>query len=273
MKKILVLLCVGILVFSLSCGGGGSNTDRANGVGTKIAEIKERGKLIAGIALGGIPMGFFDDQGNPAGYDYDWAKHMAEALDVELEVVEVDGETRIAALTSGRIDVVCANMTGNLARSQLVGMSIPYLRVGVKMLTRAGSRFRNIEDLNDPNVTVSVGRGTTGEELVLRYAPLAKLLYVNSFTDEILQVEQGKCDAGFEDSILVDYAAKNSNGTLTSPPRQYTSDPICFGVPLEDPHFLYWVNQFVSWNITQGWQQETYKKWWGEEPAPLAALW
>ncbi|MDR1351784.1 MAG: transporter substrate-binding domain-containing protein [Treponema sp.] len=242
-------------------------------MGTKIAEIKERGKLIAGIALGGIPMGFFDDQGNPAGYDYDWAKHMAEALDVELEVVEVDGETRIAALTSGRIDVVCANMTGNLARSQLVGMSIPYLRVGVKMLTRAGSRFRNIEDLNDPNVTVSVGRGTTGEELVLRYAPLAKLLYVNSFTDEILQVEQGKCDAGFEDSILVDYAAKNSNGTLTSPPRQYTSDPICFGVPLEDPHFLYWVNQFVSWNITQGWQQETYKKWWGEEPAPLAALW
>jgi polar amino acid transport system substrate-binding protein len=242
-------------------------------MGSKIAEIKARGKLIAGIALGGIPMGFYDDAGNPSGYDTDWAKQMAETLGVELEVVEVDGETRLAALTSGRIDVAFANITGNLTRAQIVGFSIPYLRVGIKMLTTKDSALNSIEDLNDPNITVAVGRGTTGEDLVLKRAPQAKLSYVNSFTEQVLQLEQGKCDVAFEDSILVDYAAKNSNGNLVAPPDLYTSDPICVGVPLGDPHFLYWVNEFVSWNITQGFQRATYEKWWGEAPAELVAIW
>jgi polar amino acid transport system substrate-binding protein len=274
--KMVTLFCIVAMVMSLASCGGGKAAESGAGVvpmGSKIAEIKERGKLIVGVALGGIPMGFYDDAGKPSGYDTDWAHHMAEALGVDVEIVEVDGETRIAALQSGRVDVICANMTGNLTRSQVVGVSIPYLRVGIKMFTRAGSNIKTIEDLNDPNITVSVGRGTTGEELVMQRAPQAKLLYVNSFTDEVLQVDQGKSDAGFEDSILVDYAAKNSNGVLVSPPTLYTSDPICFGVPLGDPHWIYWVNQFVSWNISQGWQQATYEKWWGEAPAPLTALW
>jgi polar amino acid transport system substrate-binding protein len=272
-KWALVLAAV-FAVFA-ACGGGKDSQSGggAQVMGSKIAEIKARGKLIAGIALGGIPMGFYDDAGNPSGYDTDWAKQMADALGVELEVVEVDGETRIAALTSGRIDVAFANMTGNLTRAQVVGMSIPYLRVGIKMLTRRDSNLKSIDDLNNPNITVAVGRGTTGEELVMTRAPQAKLSYVNSFTDEVLQLEQGKCDAAFEDSILIDYAAKNSGGSLVAPPDLYSSDPICVGVPLGDPHFLYWVNEFVSWNITQGFQQATYEKWWGEPPAELAAIW
>jgi polar amino acid transport system substrate-binding protein len=270
-----VLFLAALCTVFTACGGGGSGAGggEAQVMGSKIAEIKARGKLIAGVALGGIPMGFYDDAGNPSGYDTDWAKRMAETLEVELEVVEVDGETRLAALTSGRIDVAFANITGNLTRAQIVGFSIPYLRVGIKMLTTSASNFRSIDDLNDPNITVAVGRGTTGEDLVLRRAPQANLVYVNSFTEQVLQLEQGKCDAAFEDSILVDYAAKNSNGVLAAPPELYSSDPICVGVPLGDPHFLYWVNEFVSWNITQGFQKATYEKWWGEAPAELAAIW
>ena len=162
-RRVLPMLLAAILLFTLTaCGGGSGGSGEAQAMGSKINEIKERGKLIAGIALGGVPMGFYDDSGNPSGYDTDWAQQMADALGVELEVVEVDGETRIAALTSGQIDVAFANMTGNLERAQSVGMSIPYLRVGIKMMIRAGDPYETIEDLDDPSITVAVGRGTTG---------------------------------------------------------------------------------------------------------------
>ena len=275
-RVIALVLCVLLVVGFASCAG----SDRSLGSGDggvqtmdKMNEIKARGKIIIGVALGGIPMGFYNEEGEPDGYDTDWAKKMAEILDVDLEIIEVDGETRIAAILSGQIDCCFANMTGNLTRAQSVAMSIPYLRVGIKMLTTTGSGLETIDDLDDPNLVVAVGRGTTGEALVLEHNLSCQLTYVNAFTEQVLMLEQGKCDAAFEDSTLCDYAAKNSNGVLYAPPMIYSSDPICVGCPIGDMYFLYWVNHFISWQITQGWQQETYRKWWGEEPAPLETIW
>lgn len=280
MKKLLSLFLVLMLILAagmsmVSCGAssGGEKAASSSSGGGTMERILESGVLRAGIALNGPPIGFRDDKGVPCGYDVDFANKMAETLGVKLEIIDVDGETRIPAITSGRVDVIFANITGNLERAKTISFSIPYLKAGIKMLTPAGSPYKTVEDLNKPGVRVVVGRGTTGEDLALKYAPNAEIIYVPNFTDQVLQLQQGKADAAFEDSTLVDYAASQSNGTLEAQEKRYTSDPICIGFAKGDPDFARWVDMFVSWQITQGFQAETYKKWWGVEPGDMTAIW
>ena len=265
MLFVLCMLVVALLGCSQAYGSEIPTIDR----------IREAGVLRAGVSLGGPPIGFRDDRGTPMGYDVDWATRMAEILGVEVEFVDVDGDTRISALVSGRVDVVFANMTGNLARAQIINFSMPYLRTGIKMLVRAGSTYYDLEDLNDPSVRIVVGRGSTGEDMALEHAPNAEIIYVPNFTDQVLQLTQGRADVAFEDNTLVDYAAGQSNGALIARDKMYTSDPICVGVPKGDPDFLRWVDMFVSWQISQGFQAATYEKWWGVPPGDmgLGSVW
>ncbi len=275
MKKIITIGLVLAMTLLLIAGCAANTAGSAvEGSGSPTMDrILQDGKIKIGLSLNGPPIGFRDDKGTPMGYDVDWATKMAEVLGVELEVVDVDGETRIPALTSGRCDVIFANITGNLERAKTIDFSMPYLKCGIKMIVRDGVPYRTIQDLNTPDAKVCVGRGTTGEELVLKHAPQAQIIYVPNFTDQILQLEQGKADVAFEDNTIVDYAAKNSGGKLIACDELYTSDPICVGMPKGDMEFVRWVDMFVSWQITQGFQEATYEKWWGVKPDTMKTIW
>ena len=73
---------------------------------------------------------------------------------------------------------------------------------------------------------------------------------------------------------LIDFTAGQSNGELIALPHLYTSDPICIGLPKGDLEYVRYVDMFVSWMISSGWQSETYYKWWGTEPsAEYTSLW
>lgn len=282
MKKVLsVALAIGLIAgMAVGCSSSKKESSKNNDAAAKeegsgsatLDAILEKGKIVVGCSLNGAPIGFTDDSGKEMGYDVDWANRLGEVLGVDVEIVNVDAETRLPALTSGRVDVLFANVTGNLERAQSVDFSIPYLRAEIKMLTAAGSELHTLEDLNNPDVTVSVNRGSTGEALVTEYAPDANILYVDNFTDSVLQVEQGKADAAFEDNTVVEYAA-SQNDKLEAQEKMYTSDPICAACRKGDMEFTRYLDMFVSWQISSGWQSDTYEKWWGTKPAELNYLW
>ncbi|MGA2548035.1 MAG: transporter substrate-binding domain-containing protein [Rectinemataceae bacterium] len=277
MKRLLKVALTLMAICALASCGGAPKDKQASGKGAangKLQAIMAAGVLKAGISLSGMPIGGHDDKGNPIGYDVDFAKKMADTLNVKLEVTDVNGETRIAALTSGRVDIVFANMTGTLERAKLIDFSIPYLRAGIKMLVRGGAPYKTIEDLNAAGKKIAVARGTTGEDLATKFAPKAEIVYVNDFTAQVLLLKQSKVDATFEDSTLIDFAAGDSAGKLYAPPKLYTSDPICVGLPKGDIEYVRWVDMFVSWMISSGWQSQTYEKWWKTAPtATFAAPW
>jgi polar amino acid transport system substrate-binding protein len=265
MKKLAVIL---VLLMVLAIAGGAIAQEQST-----IDRILAQGKIVIGCSLSGMPIGGFDDNGKPTGYDVDWAHRLAEVLGVELEIVDVNGDTRIPAVTSGQVDCILSNITGNLTRAQTIDFSIPYLRAGIKMLTQAGSKYHMVEDLNTPEARVTVARGTTGEDLVLKHAPKATITYVDVFTEQQLLLEQDRVDAAFEDSTLVDYAAGRSEGKLEAQEHLYTSDPICIGARKGDMEWIRYLDMFVSWQISSGWQAETYYKWWGVYPSGMLYIW
>ena len=208
MKKLALILALVLALGCFSCAFADEEST--------IDRILNQGYITVGCSLSGMPIGGYDDNGEPCGYDVDFAKKLAEVLGVELEIVDCNGDTRIPMLTSGQIDCFFANCTGNLTRATTIDFSIPYLRCGIKMLTAADSPYHVIEDLNTPDAKVAVGRGTTGEALVLEFAPNADITYVDAFTEQQILIEQGRVDAVFEDSTLIDYAAGNSDGKLVA---------------------------------------------------------
>ena len=272
MKKVLATVLALLMIVGVMAGCAAAPTSGDGGV-SRLDRILQDGKIKIGVNPGGVPICYYDDNGEMVGYDVDWAMKLGEVLDVEVELVPVDGETRISALQSGQVDVIFANITGNLERAQSINFSIPYLRTGIKMLTREGSAYTTVDELNDPSVKVAVTRGTTGESLVLERAPQAQIVYTAGSEEQFLQLEQGKIDATFEDGTLIDYVAGTREG-MVAQPTVYTSDPICIGTAKGDAEFARYLDMFVSWQISSGFQAETYLKWWGtENTGDLSAPW
>ena len=60
--------------------------------------VKARGKIIIGIQGDNPPFGFLDSTGKNDGYDADLARLFAKHLGVDLELVVVTNQNRIAAL-------------------------------------------------------------------------------------------------------------------------------------------------------------------------------
>jgi polar amino acid transport system substrate-binding protein len=238
----------------------------------KLDDIQKAGVIRIGISLSGEPIGFRDAQNNPTGYDVVVAQRLADALKVKLEITEVSGAVRITMLQSGQIDVVVANMTATLERAKAVDFSIPYLKSGIKLLTRDGTGIKTMADLVKGKKVI-VGRGTTGEQMIKDKAPEAEMVYTQGFAPEaILLLQQSRADAAIEDSTLVDYAAKQNPG-LIALPDIYTADPESIGVAKGDPDFLRFLDMFVSNYISSGAYQENYTHWFGQPGPALTALW
>lgn len=262
LKSLLRLAAAAALALGLASGAAQAG---------KLEDIQSAGVLKVGIGLTGEPIGFRDAQNNPVGYDVDVAKQLADALGVKLEITEVSAAARITMLQSGQIDVAIANMTATVERAKAVDFTIPYLKSGIKLLVRKDAGIGSLQDLKGKSVVV--GRGTTGEALVKREVPDAKLVYTDAFQPQaLLLLNQHRADAAIEDSTMIDYAALKNPG-LESLKETYTADPIAMGVAKGDLEFVRFLDMFVSRYINSGGYEANYKKWFGQAGPALAGAW
>jgi polar amino acid transport system substrate-binding protein len=255
-------------LLSLALGGAAA----APAVAEDLDTILGNGKIRAGICLTSEPAGFPDGEGNLKGYDVDAATLMAEALGVELEVVEVTGPNRIPMLLSNKIDVIVCNITATTERARSINFSFPYLRTGIKLLIQKGSGITGFEDIG-AGKKIIVGRGSTGETMARERAPNAEFIVIDAIPDAITLMRQGKADAYIEDSLGIDYIAKAYPDQLEALPDVFSSDPITFGVRKGNPEFLRFLDLFASIYVSSGKYEENYGKWWGEPPPTLTPVW
>ncbi|MDZ5647300.1 transporter substrate-binding domain-containing protein [Nitrospirillum sp. BR 11828] len=231
----------------------------------KLEDIRQRGVLRVGVSLGGEPVGFRDDRNAPAGYDVDVAKRLADKLGVTVEFTDVSGDARVSMLVSGQIDVAVANLTATPERAKTIAFTIPYNRVGLRVIAQKSAGINQLSDLAGKKVVV--GRGTTGEAFLRQAVPGAKLVFTDTFApDGVLLLVQRRVDAGIEDLSMMDYLA-STNPALKTLPDLYSNAPIAIGLAQGDPDFLRWLNGFVADYITSGAYQANYRKWWGKDAA------
>jgi len=145
----------------------------------QLREIQRRGNLIVAVKDNLRPLGFRDDQGNLQGLEIDLAQRLAQDLFEREDAValqSVGNNDRLAAITSGRVDLAIAHLTATASRSRLVEFSIPYYADGTSLVSKT---LGNIREIDNQQIAVLEGSSTLGE---IKYRfPQARIINVPSY--------------------------------------------------------------------------------------------
>lgn len=83
------------------------------------------------------------------GYDVMMAKKIAESLEYDLEIVRLDWDSLIPAVTTGQVDCVIAGQSITSERLQVVDFTEPYYYATIVTLVKEGSKYENAASVAD----------------------------------------------------------------------------------------------------------------------------
>ena len=133
-----------------------------------LQKARETGAITIGYRESSIPFSYLSTRGEPIGYSIDLCKLVVDAIgqevgrEIAIKWQPVTAESRIQAVTSGRVDLECGSTTSNVERQKLVAFSPTTFVSGTKLMVRKGSAIKSYQDLGGKRVVVT--SGTTNEK-------------------------------------------------------------------------------------------------------------
>lgn len=229
----------------------------------KIAEIKERGVLLVGATGDYKPMSFLDKEtGKYWGFDTALAMDLAQALGVKIEFVKTTWPTLMDDTKAGKFDLAITGITVTDARKEEALMSDGYLENGKTVLCRKGDalRFRSLEAINRPDVTVMENPGGLNEKFARENLPKAKLI-IHEVNEEIPGlIADGKADVMITEILEAGYYCsldKRLAAPLIDSP--FTNGQLGMLMSKGSEDLLDYVNRFIAIEKETGRIDELYR--------------
>ena len=268
----LILIAMLVLAASVlaACGdddeedGGEEATVEAEEfpAGSTMAEIQEKGELVAGVKYDVPPFGLNNpESGEVEGFDVDLAQYIADKLGVELQTREATSDNRIPLLVDGTIDLILSTMTITEERDLEVDFSEPYYVANGDVLVPEGSDIQTLDDLNGQRVCTALG--STYADTIEKEAPQADLRLVDLYSECFDQIQTGNVDAVSTDNVIL-------TGMVIQDPSlqilglEYTTEPYGIGIPDGDTEMKEFVDETLAEYIDSGVWQEAYDEWVGQ---------
>ncbi|MCQ2491887.1 MAG: ABC transporter permease subunit [Lachnospiraceae bacterium] len=158
-------------------------------------DIKYDGKLIMATNAEFEPYEFLHE-GEIVGIDAEMARAIADKLGKELEIQNIQFDSIITAVQSGKADMGIAGMTVTEDRLKNINFSDPYTTAKQVIVVRPGevgaSPVKTADDLNGKKIGVQLG--TTGD-IYASDIEDAKVEKYNKGADAVQALKQGKVDA------------------------------------------------------------------------------
>ncbi len=232
MKKIFTLLILLLIIFT-ACG----KREEKNAVD----KIKSRDMLIVGVKNDSKPFGFISKTtGQIEGFDIDVARYIAKDMlgdERKIQFVEVNPNTRIEAITSGKVDMVIATMSVTSSRQYLIDFSIPYYVAGQTVLVKKDSDIYTFSDLKKKTTIVVLG--TTAEKNIRNIIPAARIVGYNNYKEAFQAFAEGKGDAlSTDDTIISGFLMEHNNGKYRVLKNKISQEPYAIGIQHYDDEKL-----------------------------------
>ncbi len=225
-----------------------------NATADQLDTVIQRGTLNCGVVLDFPPMGYFDENNEPAGFDVDYCNDLGEALGVDVNVLNLTWGERIPSLVSGKTDVVIGSF-------QVIA-----------------NEDKNIESFDDlKNLKVGAALGTTYETEYLAYAEQqgwGKDNYTSfkSENDAYLGLYQGKVDAiiSTNTNIATKLRSEEFADFEAGPYVPNYDDVVGIIAKRDEVAWINYLNLFLVRQIRDGNMNEAYNKHFGTDaPADL----
>ena len=232
--------------------------------GSTMAEIQQRGKLIAGVGADTLLFGFLNPKsGDIEGFDVEMARLVATAIfgtdKGHLDLIPLQSSQRIPKLEAGEVDLVIKTMTINCDRWGKVNFSSVYYNSAQRLLVQAGSPIKELSDAISSGATICAVSGTTSLDLLNEQG--AKVAEVGDWTDCLVEFQAGRVDGiSTDDTILAGLSAQDPYAKIEG--GKLSSEPYGIALPKDADDFTRFVNAVLEQARTPGGSWQTlYDQW------------
>ncbi len=129
------------------------------------------------------------------GYDVYIATKLAKLTGKELEIIKVDWDGLLPALTSGKIDVIIAGMSATEKRRQAIDFTDKYYTSNIVVVMKKDSKFSSAKSINDfAGAKVTGQLGTIPYDLIDQMNAVEKQTAMEDFSSIISSLNAKKID-------------------------------------------------------------------------------
>ncbi|MGW8958083.1 ABC transporter substrate-binding protein/permease [Paenibacillus sp. NPDC055715] len=171
-------------------------------------EAKTKQKLVLGTSADFAPYEFhkvINDKDTIVGFDIEIAKEIAKDRGMELDTQEMSFDSLLAALQSGRVDIVLSGMTPTDERRKSIDFSDVYYHSKQVILVRPEDKDKYPTMAALRGEKVGAQKGTIQEEIAQKI-PNASVTSLDKISDLVLQLETRRVNAVvIEDTVAKGY--------------------------------------------------------------------
>lgn len=205
--------------------------------------VMERGKVVVGVKADYKPWGYRDTNGDLVGMEIDMAQDVADAMNVELELVAVQSSNRMQFLEQGKIDLMIATMSDRPDRREIVGIVGPnYYTSGTNVLAPSALGLSEWEELRGKPVCGKQG-AFYNQIVEERYGAEVVAFTGNAEAKQALRDK--KCIAWvYDDSSIMADLLSGEWGGFDMPLPTEDDNPWALAVPKAEEHCVF--GRFMS---------------------------
>lgn len=226
-----------------------------------LSAIKQRGSLRIGCEGTYSPFCYQDEQGALVGFDVDIARAIAEKMGLKAEFLPSKWEGILAALDTGRFDVVVNQVTISDERRKVYDFSEPYTYSGLQMLVRK-DRVKDIKGPDDlVGKKVGVLLGTNHEAWLREHTPKAEVRTYDEDATRNQDLLVGRIDAILNDRLIVGAALKIYGGNIVPTGGLLSETRQAVAIKKGNPELVAAVNQALAAMAADGTLKRISEKW------------
>lgn len=215
--------------------------------------------------------------GKMSGLSVDMIEHIAKRAGLKVEwTQEVSFGDWPEGLKAKRFDLACTPMWPDTAIGQVVYFTRPFFYAGIYPIGRGNeTRFKTLDDLNNPSVTIATQDGNEIQNLARVIFPKTKIVSIvaNAGGNMVAQdVMNRKADFMLSDkNLLREINGTNPNALKVLIDQPVKVMPFTLAVSVGEDAFLQFINNATDEILLTGEMDRLLEKW-VEKPTPYMTV-
>ena len=231
---------------------------------SRLQQILVNGELRVGTTGDWNPMTMIDPTSKEhKGFDIDIATALAADMGVKVVFVPTTWKTLVNGIVAAKYDMT-SSASLSPKRALVAGYSLSYFAVEdvPLMLNKNKGKYNSWEDLNNPNVTVSVTLGTVQEKRAEVLFTKSKIIKVSAPARDYQEVLAGRADISMTSNLEAAKLVEQYPQMMVVPVQGGKNPtPLAVLLPQADQVWINYVNHWIILKSERGFFDQLKAKW------------